>query len=215
MPDEDGNILITRKLSLSGKGLIKINGKPYTASALKEISTDLINIHGQHDNQALLNPEKHCGFVDAVAENEQLRSDYYDEFKNLNKIRKELNSLVTDEDEKQRKTELLKYQINEIETAQIKLGEIDELKARLQIAEDFEKNLKDLKKGKLKSKLKYLYYNLLSDNEILDYLNMRYIVNKELIRLNPQRKSIAMSLCKHDTIDYSFINKKKLIKKKI
>ena len=48
-------------------------------------------------------------------------------------------------------------------------------------------------------------------NELLDYLNMRHIVNKELIRLNPQRKSIAMSLCKHDTIDYSFINKKKLI----
>ena len=141
-PDEDGNILITRRLSLNGKGLIKINRKPYTASALKEIASDLINIHGQHDNQALLNPEKHCGFVDAVAENEELRADYYNEFKNLNKIRKELNALVTDEDEKQRKTELLKYQINELETADIKLGEIDELKAKLQIAEDFEKNVK-------------------------------------------------------------------------
>ena len=141
-PDEDGNILIIRKLSLSGKGLIKINGKPYTASALKEIASDLINIHGQHDNQALLNPEKHCGFVDAVAENEELRADYYNEFKALNKIRKELNALVTDEDEKQRKTELLKYQINELETADIKSGEIDELKAKLQIAEDFEKNVK-------------------------------------------------------------------------
>lgn len=141
-PDEDGNILITRKLSLSGKGIIKINGKPYTASALKEISSDLINIHGQHDNQALLNPEKHCGFVDAVAENEELRVNYYNEFKALNKIRKELNALVTDEDEKQRKTELLKYQINELETADIKSGEIDELKTKLQIAEDFEKNIK-------------------------------------------------------------------------
>ncbi len=141
-PDEDGNILITRKLSLNGKGLIKINGRPYTASALKEIASNLINIHGQHDNQALLNPEKHCGFVDAVAENEILRADYYNEFKALNKIRKELNALVTDEDEKQRKTELLKYQINELETADIKLGEIDELKAKLQIAEDFEKNVK-------------------------------------------------------------------------
>lgn len=141
-PDEDGNILITRKLSLSGKGIIKINGKPYTASALKEISSDLINIHGQHDNQALLNPEKHCGFVDAVAENEELRVNYYNEFKALNKIRKELNALVTDEDEKQRKTELLKYQINELETADIKSGEIDELKIKLQIAEDFEKNIK-------------------------------------------------------------------------
>lgn len=141
-PDEDGNVLITRRLSLSGKGIIKINGKPSTATALREISASLINIHGQHDNQALLNPEKHCSFVDAVAENEDLRQDYYAQFKNLNKIRKELNSLVTDEDEKQREQELLKYQINELSTADIKLGEIEELKAKLQIAEDFEKNLK-------------------------------------------------------------------------
>ena len=142
VPDDDGNVLISRKLSLSGKGLIKINGKPFTASSLREIASSLINIHGQHDNQALLNPEKHCDFIDAVAENEELRQSYYKEFKNLNAIRKQLNSLVTDEDEKQRKTELLKYQINELETAQIRVGEIEELKAKLQIAEDYEKNLK-------------------------------------------------------------------------
>lgn len=142
VPDDDGNVLISRKLSLSGKGLIKINGKPFTASSLREIASSLINIHGQHDNQALLNPEKHCEFIDAVAENEELRQGYYREFKNLNAIRKQLNSLVTDEDEKQRKTELLKYQINELETAQIRVGEIEELKAKLQIAEDYEKNLR-------------------------------------------------------------------------
>ncbi len=141
-PHEDGNVLITRRLSLSGKGLIKINGTPITASALRNISSNLINIHGQHDSQALLNPEKHCSFVDAVAENQAFRENYYREFKNLNLIRKELNSLITDGDEKQRKTDLLKYQINELETAQIKAGEVDELKAKLQIAEDFEKNMK-------------------------------------------------------------------------
>ncbi len=141
-PDEDGNVLISRRLSLSGKGLIKINGRPFTASALREIAVGLINIHGQHDNQALLNPEKHCAFIDAVAENGDLIKAYYDEFKRLNKIRKELNSLETDEDEKLRKTELLKYQINELESADIKVGEIAELKARLELAENFEKNLK-------------------------------------------------------------------------
>ncbi len=142
VPDCDGNVLITRKLSLSGKGMIKINGKPFTATALREIALELINIHGQHDNQALLNPEKHCFFVDEVAENEAIREEYYGEFKGLNKIRKELNSLVSDDDEKQRKTDLLKYQINELETANIRLGEIEELRLKLQIAEDFEKNLK-------------------------------------------------------------------------
>ncbi len=142
IPDEDGNVLITRRLSLSGKGIIKINGRPITASALREISANLINIHGQHDNQALLDPEKHCSFVDAIAQNDSMRQDYYAEFKKLNKIRKELNSLITDEDEKQRRLDLLKYQINELERADIKIGEIDELKAKLQIAEDFEKNIK-------------------------------------------------------------------------
>ena len=141
-PDEDGNILITRKLSLSGKGIIKINGKPFTATALRDISACLINIHGQHDNQALLNPEKHCDFIDAVADNGNLREKYYNCFNNLNKIRKELNSLNTDEDEKARKTDLLKYQINELQTADIRVGEIEELKAKLQVAEEYDANLK-------------------------------------------------------------------------
>lgn len=141
-PDEDGNVLITRRLSLSGKGIIKINGKPFTASQLREISACLINIHGQHDNQALLNPEKHCDFIDAVANNGDLREKYYDCFKNLNRIRKELNSLNIDEDEKARKTDLLKYQINELQTADIKVGEIEELKAKLHVAEEYEANLK-------------------------------------------------------------------------
>lgn len=141
-PDEDGNVLITRKLSLSGKGIIKINGKPATATALKEIGAGLINIHGQHDNQALLDPEKHCDFIDAVAENQELREDYYGEFVALNKIRKELQGLETDEDEKQRRTELLKYQIEELETSDIKIGEIAELKKQLEIAENIESTLK-------------------------------------------------------------------------
>ncbi len=141
-PDEDGNILITRRLSLNGKGIIKINNKPFTASSLKEISQNLINIHGHHDNQALLNPEKHCGFIDAVAKNDGLKREYYAEFKNLNSIRRELSSLETDEEEKERRLELLRYQITELQNADIKIGEIKELKDKLEIAEGFEKNLK-------------------------------------------------------------------------
>lgn len=137
-PDEDGNILISRRLSLNGKGLIKINGKPNTATVLKEIAAFLINIHGQHDNQALLDPKKHCSFIDAVADNGDIIAKYYDEFRNLNNIRRELLSLETDEDEMQHKIELLKYQIEELEKAEIKLGEIEELKEKLIFAENFE-----------------------------------------------------------------------------
>ena len=143
-PDEDGNLLITRKLSLNGKGIIKINGKPFTASVLKAIAGGLINIHGQHDNQALLNPDTHSGYIDSLAENQKEKAEYYKEFKNVNKIRKELEALECDEDEKQRKTELLKYQIKELTEADIKIGEIAELKEKLTIAENYEKTVKAL-----------------------------------------------------------------------
>ena len=142
IPDEDGNIIITRKLSLTGKGYIKINNIPFTAGVLKEIGKLLLNIHGQHDNQALLDPEKHLLFVDAVADNKVFLEEYYKEFKNLNSIRKELQSLEIDDDQKQRKIDLLKYQINEIESANITVGEYDELKKKLEIADSFEKTYK-------------------------------------------------------------------------
>ena len=143
-PDEDGNLLITRKLSLSGKGLIKANGMPITATVLRDIAQSLINIHGQHDNQALLVPENHLSYIDAIADNGDLIADYYFEFKNLNAIRKELRELEMDEDEKARKLDILNYQINEIEAAGIKVGEIAELKNQLKIAESYEKTFKAL-----------------------------------------------------------------------
>ncbi len=145
IPDTDGNIVISRKLSLSGKGIIKINNIPVTATVLREISKNLIDIHGQHDNQFLLDPNMHLGYIDAIAENQTLIDDYYAEFKQLNIIRKELTSLQMDEDEKARKTDLLKYQINELEQAEIKVGEIAELKEKLATSQGFEKTLKALR----------------------------------------------------------------------
>lgn len=143
-PDEDGNILISRKLSLSGKGFIKINSIPVTASVLKTISPYLINIHGQHDNQALLNPDKHCDYLDAVASNFTELEEYYKEFKNLNSIRRQLQLVVLSEDEKQYKTDMLKYQIEELTSADIKVGEIEQLKAKLEVAENLEATLDSL-----------------------------------------------------------------------
>ena len=144
-PDDDGNIVITRKLSLTGKGIIKINNIPVTATVLKEIAKNLINIHGQHDNQFLLDPNMHLSYIDAIAENSQLIDEYYAEFKELNKIRKELVALQMDEDEKARKLDLLKYQISELEQASIKVGEIADLKEKLAISQNIEKTLNSLK----------------------------------------------------------------------
>ena len=141
---EDGEIIITRRLSATSKGFIKVNNVPVTAAVLRDISKNLINIHGQHDNQALLNPDMHLQYIDAVAENEHLIADYYTVFKQLNVIRKELQSLQMDADEKQRKIDILKYQINELESADIKLGEFQELKRKLAIADSYKQTYKAL-----------------------------------------------------------------------
>ena len=142
--DEDDNLLIKRVLSLNGKGSIKINGKPATATILKSVANYLVNIHGQHDSQGLLNSETHCHYIDTLAENGNIIEEYYKEFKHLNAIRRELNSIETDEDKKLRETELLKYQIREIESANITLGETEKLKEQLDIAKNYRKMLEAL-----------------------------------------------------------------------
>ena len=141
--DADGNLLIVRVLTLSG-GSIKINGRPATASVLKEISKNLINIHGQHDNQKLLNPDDYYIYLDMIAENQVELAQYYDEFKHFNAVRRELNAQETDEGEKLRRTEILQYQIKELEEADITVGETDDLKRKLSIAENYEKTLSAL-----------------------------------------------------------------------
>ena len=142
-PDADGNLLITRVLT-AGSGTIKINGRPATATVLKEVSKNLINIHGQHDNQKLLNPDNYYVYLDMIAENQTELQEYYDEFKHFNSIRRELNAQETDEGEKQRRTDILKYQIKELEDADITVGELGEIKRKLTIAENYEKTLSAL-----------------------------------------------------------------------
>ncbi|MBR3592025.1 MAG: DNA repair protein RecN [Clostridia bacterium] len=138
--DDDGNLLVLRTLTLSG-GTIKINGRPATASILKELSKNLINIHGQHDNQRLLNPDNYYCYLDLLAENQKELTEYYNEFKHFNDVRRELNSQETDEGEKQRRIDILQYQIKELEDADIAVGEIDEIRRKLTIAENYEKTL--------------------------------------------------------------------------
>ncbi len=144
-PDGDGNFIIERKLSMSGSGYIKINGVPISASSLKNISPFLLNIHGQHDNQTLLNPDNHYLYLDMVADNGDILDTYREEFANFNRIRSRLKSIEMDEDEKLRRIDVLKYQIKEITDANLKIGETAELKERLTIARSVGKRIKDLK----------------------------------------------------------------------
>ena len=125
MPDK--TLVLSRSLSLSGKNSCRINGTPVTVSALKEIGSGLINIHGQHDSQALLSPDKHCGFIDLLAENLELRTEYKKVFTELVSVKKELDSLYDSRDEKAAKLDYLNFQIKEITDANIRIGEREEL----------------------------------------------------------------------------------------
>lgn len=145
--DEDGNFLIERMLSLNGNGYLRVNGTPISATLLRSISPMLINIHGQHDNQILLDETKHYIYIDRIAENNVEFLAYQEEFNHFNSIRAKLKSLEMDEDEKLRRIDILKYQIEELKNADLKLGEIEELKERLSIAKNIGNKINTLNKS--------------------------------------------------------------------
>lgn len=142
--EEDNSLLITRKISSNGKSLCKVNGKTVTVSMLKEICSYLVNVHGQHDSQALLNPDLQYNYIDMLLEDKSVLSDYKEAFKKLISVRRKLKSFAKDEDDKESLLELLNFQIEELEKADIKVGEREELtkkRALIQKSEDIIKNL--------------------------------------------------------------------------
>ena len=128
--EEDGTLLLSRKISAGGKSVCRVNGLPVTVGILKDIGTHLVNIHGQHDSQALLNPDFHYKFVDAYADCDELLAEYKDSFKSFLNNRRQLKSLTSDADERDKQSEILDYQIKELRDADIKVGEWEELKHR-------------------------------------------------------------------------------------
>ncbi len=127
---DDGTLLLSRKISANGKSACKINGKSATVSMLKEIGALLVNIHGQHDNQALLNPDYQYQYVDMMFSDSKLFQQYKSSFKDLISVRRKLKALTMRESDKDKELELLDYQIKELEEADIKIGERDELNKR-------------------------------------------------------------------------------------
>lgn len=142
--EEDNSLLITRKISANGKSLCKVNGKTVTVSMLKEICSYLVNVHGQHDSQALLNPDLQYNYIDMLLEDKSVLSDYKETFKKLISVRRKLKSFAKDEDNKESLLELLNFQIEELEKADIKVGEREELTQKrtlIQKSEDIIKSL--------------------------------------------------------------------------
>jgi DNA repair protein RecN (Recombination protein N) len=126
-------LLLSREITAEGKSSCRINGMPATAAVLRELCGGLININGQHDSVGLLNPAHHLGILDDYAQNRTVFQEYYALYRELVQVKRELDALITDEAEKQRKIDLLQYQVQEIEDAGLTAGEEQTLENRRKV----------------------------------------------------------------------------------
>lgn len=138
-PDEDGNLLIGRTMTAEGKGSCTVNGRPATAALLREMGQWLVDLHGQHENQALFSVDSHIGYLDRFGNTETELNIYRDAYREWKAVTAKLAAADMDEAEKARRIDLLEYRIREIETAEVRVGEQDELLAKRDLYRNAEK----------------------------------------------------------------------------
>ena len=135
----DPETVISREIHLDGKNICRVNGTLVNVTSLHKLGIQLINIHGQHDSAALFDEENHLAFLDAFADNGKLQASYGERYEAVAKLRREISALTMDEGEKLRRMENLKYQITEIEKAELEPGEDDRLEERRKVLQNAEK----------------------------------------------------------------------------
>lgn len=182
---DDGVLLIQRKLSSDGKSSVRINGKPATVGILREIGANLINIHGQHDSQSLLNPDSHLGFIDSMAENASIFNEYYESYRELVDIKHQIKNLRSNNEDNSRLVEMLEFQISELESANISVGEWDSLTKRRNIIKNSEKIKQNI------SLVKNLFSGDDNESGINDMLMLCSDKLSELETFNPKFKEFA------------------------
>ena len=135
----DPETIIQREIYLDGKNVCRVNGSLVTVSILRKLGIQLINIHGQHDSASLFDEANHLKFLDDFAENNDLRAEYSEKYEKVSDLRNEIDRMTMDEGEKLRRMETLRYQIEEIEKAQLEAGEDETLEARRKVLQNAEK----------------------------------------------------------------------------
>ena len=143
-PDEDGNLLLQREISGDGKNACRINGRPLTVAQLRQIGGELLNIHGQHDGTQLLDEEQHGAYLDRFGRTESPFTAYRNAYTAMTDLRNQINALQMDEAEKARRVDSLRFQIDELERAELQPGEEEELEARRNLLRNGEKYLSAL-----------------------------------------------------------------------
>lgn len=138
-PDENGELLLERSIQGDGKNLCRVNGRPLLVSQLKELGCQLLNIHGQHDGQQLLDEECHLGYLDRFGATERALAEFSEAYERVRELRRELGAVQMDDAEKARRIDTLVYQIGELERGELKTGEEEELTARRDVLRNAER----------------------------------------------------------------------------
>ena len=139
VPDEDGNLLLQREMTVDGKNTCRVNGRPLTVTQLRQIGAELLNIHGQHDGQQLLDEEQHGAYLDRFGRMDAPLAAYRKEYAAMAALREQIRTLQMDEAEKARRMDSLRFQIDELERAELVPGEEEELNARRELLRNGEK----------------------------------------------------------------------------
>ena len=144
-PAAEGTLLISRTLNSEGKTSTKINGRPAAVTQLREAGAMLININGQHSGRILLSPQSHITLLDSYADLGELLTEYEKVYDSMQALKKRISDLTRDSQEKTRMCELLEYQIADIDSAKLKVGEEDELEARRELIKNIERISKQVR----------------------------------------------------------------------
>ena len=171
---EDGNIIISREVYSNGRNTCKVNGNLVTVSELKRIMSKIIDIHGQHDNQNLLDNTKHIMYLDSFIGDElfKIKQEYQEYFNKYNEIKNKLKNNYGDETEKTRRLDLLRYQYNEIDVANLKIGEDLELEEKHNImvnSEKLKENLEEIDENINSNAIEYISNSIRCLEKIEDY----------------------------------------------
>ncbi|MDQ2086636.1 DNA repair protein RecN [Herbivorax sp. ANBcel31] len=214
-PEEDGVLVISREFTRSGKNTCRINGKISTVSMLRKFGERLIDVHGQHDNQSLLRIDSHIDLLDSLANEKilDLKKNYLSHLENYKKIKKKINDLLGDSGERERKIDLLKYQIDEVKSANLEKGEEQQLEKEKDILLNFEKIIKVfsdayevLGSGRKtgKSALDMINEVVFGLNDIKDYDETYIEITERLESLTYELEDIVSEVrAKRDNIEYN------------
>ena len=188
-PDENGELIITRQILADGKNVCRVGGVPCTVVQLRALGRQLINIHGQHDSQQLLDEHSHLAYLDSFGELAEMLEGYQKTYNRLQKIQREMDSLTMDEAEKSRRIDTLEFQIKELERANLQPGEEEDLTARRTVLRN---------SGKLMEAVEQAYIALLGDDEgmlgAIALLSDAQGAMESVSRLSSDTETVAASL---------------------